>query len=106
MKDIIFIDIAEILLCALVFCFALYASIELIRNKLNIYMTVYCILSMLLSLSWSYVIFYNILNTDWYNPNRLIDLIVTLTIIQTMILLLYSLITIIVYIVNRKIIIK
>lgn len=106
MRNIIFIDIAEILLCTLVFCFALYASIESVKNRFNIYMAVYCILSFFLSISWSGIILYSIINPKWYNPDRVLDLVITLTIIQTMILLLYSLVTIIVYIVNRKIINK
>lgn len=106
MKNIIFINIAEILLCILVFCFALYASIELVKNRFNIYMAVYCILSLFLSISWSGIILYSIINPKWYNPDRILDIVITLTIIQNMFLLLYSLVTIIVYIVNRKIINK
>ena len=106
MESITFIKVVEIILCFLVFCFGVYAFINLIINRFSIYMSVFCLFSVFLSINWFYLIIYCIVDNTWYTPNRSTDIVVTLNIIQTLLLLLYALVSIIFYINNRKIINK
>lgn len=106
MIDIMFIHVAELLLCLFVGILSMYSFINLVIYNLNVYMRVFCMLSFSISASWATIIVFNLIDDSWYTPNRLLDLVVTISIVQTLSLLVYSLVVIVGYIVNKKIINK
>ena len=89
---------SQLILCFVLWALSFFVFIVLCLNNENIYMKVFSGCTAILSVLWFALIFYA-RTTDWYPPpEKIYDVVITITHISTLLILLYAIIVILNYV--------